>query len=159
MGNKTLVYRSKLIQNMQEAKKHLKRLEDALDVLNNKYTFPIDDERYLKIQSNLEDIAFSDQVIYRFSKLQDSMGAKLFKALLLYQGENIDKPFLDILNQLEKMEIVEVEEWFEIRDLRNEIAHEYEDSQEVAIEILNMIFEQKEELEKILNKIESMVAL
>ncbi len=41
--------------------------------------------------------AFCDQVVYRFSKLQDIMGAKLFKSFLLFQGENINKPFLDIL--------------------------------------------------------------
>lgn len=30
------------------------------------------------------------------------MGAKLFKSLLLYEGEYINRPFLDILNRLEK---------------------------------------------------------
>jgi len=49
--------------------------------------------------NNTQYLAYSDQSIYRFSKLQDCMGAKLFKSVLLYQGENVNKPFLDILNQ------------------------------------------------------------
>ena len=80
------------------------------------------------------------------------MGGKLFKSILLYQGENIDKPFLDILNQLEKMNILDVDEWFELRDLRNEIAHDYEDNELMAINILNMIYKLKDDLKEILKK-------
>jgi len=75
----------------------------------------------------------------------------------LYQGENINKPFLDILNSLERINVLDVEEWFEIRDLRNEIAHEYEDNENMAINILNTIYELKQELEKILNRIKGMI--
>ena len=85
------------------------------------------------------------------------MGAKLFKSLLLYEGENIDKPFLDILNRLEKMGIIDVDEWFEIRDLRNEISHEYDNNEESVIEILNMIYELKDKLVNILQKIERLI--
>ncbi len=46
---------------------------------------------------------------------------KTFKSLLLYLGENVNRPFLDILNQLERIDIIDVDEWFEIIDLRNEI--------------------------------------
>ena len=86
------------------------------------------------------------------------MGAKLFKALLLSQGENTDKPFLDILNQLEKMNIVNVEEWFEIRDLRNEIAHDYDAKESIAIEIINSIYELKSELKEILDSIKQIIS-
>ena len=157
MGSKALIYRQKLQDNLNESKKHLQRLDEALTTLQKKYLFPLDKSAYSKIVNNLEDLAFSDQTIYRFSKLQDSMGAKLFKSLLLYQGENIDKPFLDILNQLEKMEILEVDEWFEIRDLRNEISHEYDDNEEEVIEILNMIYQLKDDMALILEKIERLI--
>lgn len=156
MGNKTVVYRTKVELNLNESYKHLQRLNGAFEQLNSKYSFPIDKKSYQNIIENIQDLAFSDQIIYRFSKLQDSIGAKLFKSLLLYQGENIDKPFLDILNSLEKIDVVDVEEWFEIRDLRNEIAHDYEDN--IAIDFLNTIYELKNELEKILDTIKRMVA-
>ncbi len=65
---------------------------------------------------------------------------KLFKSVLLYLGENTNKPFLDILNQLEKIDIIDVDEWFEIRDLRNEIAHDYDNNDLTAMNILNTIY-------------------
>ncbi len=81
------------------------------------------------------------------------MGAKLFKSILLYQGENIDKPFLDILNQLEKMDIIDVDEWFEMRDLRNDIAHNYKGNENVALSIINAIYKLRDDLAEILNNI------
>lgn len=157
MGNKALIYKIKVVENLKQSYTHLKRLNDAFTELNSRYKFPIDKKSYENMINNIQDLAFSDQIIYRFSKLQDTIGAKLFKGLLLYQGENIDKPFLDILNQLEKIDIVNVDEWFELRDLRNEIAHDYENNDCVAIDILNNIFELKNELEKILNSVDSLV--
>jgi len=157
VGNKALIYKQKVNANLDEAYKHLARLSNALDELNKNYCFPLDKDSFKELLNNIQYLAFSDQVIYRFSKLQDCMGAKLFKSLLLYQGENINKPFLDILNQLEKMDIIDVDEWFEIRDLRNEIAHDYEDNDYVAINILNSINKLKGELLKILDDIQAMV--
>lgn len=157
MGNKTVVYKKKLNDNLAEANKHLERLSNALGELKKYYQFPLNSDDYKQLIEEVQCLAFSDQIIYRFSKLQDCMGAKLFKSLLLYQGENVNKPFLDILNQLEKMNVIDVEEWFEIRDLRNEIAHDYEDKDEVAINLLNSIDKLKGELSRVLSDIQLMV--
>ena len=156
MGNQALVYKAKVQVNLQECYRHLAGLNEAFEELEKKYRFPIDTDSYAKIMSGL-DIAFSDQAIYRFSKLQDTMGAKLFKSFLLYQGENIHRPFLDILNILERVGILEVEMWFVLRDLRNEIAHNYEDDEKVVIEIINTIYEQKHTLEQILDNIKESI--
>ena len=157
MGSKTLVYKVKVEDNLKQSYTHLKRLNDAFVELQSKYKFPLDKTAYKKMTGSIQDLAFSDQIIYRFSKLQDTIGAKLFKGLLLYQGENIDKPFLDILNQLEKIDILNVDEWFELRDLRNEIAHDYENSDYLSVDILNNIFGSKEELEKILDSVNNLL--
>ena len=154
MGNKTVIYKEKVTSNLEESFKHLNRLKGAFIELNKAFSFPIDKETYKKIIENVQYLAYSDQLIYRFSKLQDCMGAKLFKSILLYQGENIDKPFLDILNNLEKMDIIDVDDWFELRDLRNEIAHDYDDNNNQAINILNTIHSLQDELERILNNIQ-----
>lgn len=140
-------------QNLEEGYIHLKRIDEAIEEIEGKYRFPIDRDKFEKILQNRIDVAFSDQIIYRFSKLQDLIGAKLFKSFLLYQGENVDKPFRDILNRFEKIKILNVEEWFELRQLRNEIAHNYENNQDIAIEILNGIFEKRNELRTILDRI------
>jgi phage regulator Rha-like protein len=81
------------------------------------------------------------------------MRAKLFKSFMQYQGENIDKPFLDILNSLEKLQIVNVEKWFELREIRNEIAHDYESSENIARNIINSIYEHKNEFKCILDTV------
>ena len=155
MGQKN--YRNILIKELDAAFKHLERLNEAYKLLKQKYSFPINKTSYEKIISNPIDLALADQIIYRFSKLQDTMGAKIFKNFLLYQGENVNMPFLDILNRLEEIGLIEVERWFEIRDLRNEIAHDYENNDFEAVEIINEIINSKHELEKTLNKIKEML--
>ena len=150
MGSSTLVYRKKFEKAFQESEIHLKRINEAFGALQNTYTFPITSKEFEKLLENKVELAFADQIIYRFSKAQDSMGAKLFKAYMLAQGSNVDRPFLDILNSLEKLNILEVDEWFELREIRNEIAHDYEDNKNLAVNILNNIFKHKDELEKIL---------
>lgn len=157
MGNKALVYKQKVHDNLNESYKHLLRLENAFESLKKNYLFPISMEDFKIILQSVEHLAYSDQIIYRFSKLQDCMGAKLFKSVLLYEGENVNKPFLDILNQLEAIDIINVDEWFEIRDLRNEIAHDYEDNDEIAINILNTIYKLKLDLKEILDAISKLV--
>jgi hypothetical protein len=101
MVNTALVYQTKFRKNLHEAYVHLARIDEALDELGKKYRFPIAQEQFADLLTNRGELAFADQIVYRFSKAQDTIGAKLFKAFLLYQGENVDCPFLDILNELE----------------------------------------------------------
>ena len=110
MGNKTLVYKQKVEDNLNESYKHLLRLENAFESLQKSYIFPITIDDFKLVLVCTEHLAYSDQIIYRFSKLQDCMGAKLFKSVFLYEGENVNKPFLDILNRLEDIDIINVDE-------------------------------------------------
>ena len=146
------VYRAKFIANIEEAQIHLNRLYQAFEKLKEHFKFPIDEENFKKIENDFQLLAYCDQVIYRFSKLQDTIGAKLFKSFLLYQGETTNKPFLDILNYFEKLDILEVDEWFKLRDFRNSIAHDYENSSNENIDIINLIYIYKPKLETILNR-------
>jgi len=157
VGNKTLIYKQKVLDNLNEAYKHLQRLDDAYKQLEKINLFPLDEKKFSKIIHDVEYLAYSDQIIYRFSKLQDCMGAKLFKSILLYQGENTDKPFLDILNQLEKWGIIDVDEWFEFRDIRNEIAHDYEDNSNITVDMINTLYQRKHRLKQILDTIQEML--
>ncbi len=153
MGNSTLIYKVKLEKSLNESFTHLHRLNAAFEVLEKENSFPIESADFNKMVQDSQNMAYVDQIIYRFSKLQDNMGAKLFKAFLLYQGENINKPFLDILNELEKLDILEVDEWFELRDIRNEIAHDYDESENRAMDIINAIHHYTKELQNILEMI------
>ena len=115
--------------------------------------FPITKERILKLKE--DEISYIDQIIYRFFKLQDAIGHKLFKAVLMYLGEDVlNKSAIDIFNRLEQLEIIEnYEIWKDLRDLRNELAHEYEEDEKETAEKLNTLFEKKPDLEKYLKDI------
>ena len=153
MRDNALVYRTKLQKILKEIDIHLFRIENAFAELSKHHTLPFDENGFSKVLNDSIALAFADQIIYRFSKAQDSMGAKLFKALMLYQGENVDKPFLDILNSLEKISILNVDKWFELREIRNEIAHNYEENDNAGRNIINSIYQHKDELKLILETV------
>jgi len=155
MGNQALMYKEKFAKVIKEVEIHLQRINEAFDELVKKYNFPVNDSDFDKILTNKIDLAFADQIIYRFSKAQDTTGAKLFKSYLLLQGENVDKPFLDILDRFEKMKIINIDEWFLLREIRNEIAHEYDDDTEIARSVLNSIYKHKIKLEQLINDMKS----
>lgn len=103
--------------------RHLLRISEALSGL--KSVLPLTVERYASLE--LEQIRCLDQFIFRFSKLQDAIGAKIFRHVLLYLDEDVAAlPMRDLLNRLERYQLIEsAEEWVYIRELRNEIAHDY----------------------------------
>ncbi len=89
-----------------------------------------------EIFDNFEKIKTIDTFIYRFIKLQDLMGEKLFKVFLNEIGEYKDNmSLLDVLDKLEKFDIVkESYDWMEYRKLRNRLTHEYPNNEDEVIE-------------------------
>ena len=136
---------------IDECKKHQLRLDYAYSKILPSLPFTIENA------NNFSDelIAHLDQYIFRFSKLQDAIGKKLFKGLLLFLGEETyNKPFLDVFNKLEQLEVIEnYGLWNELRIIRNEIAHEYDENKHELIEKLNKIVNSKAGLEKYLEDV------
>ena len=68
-----------------------------------------------------------DQLVLRFTKLQDAMGSRLFPAVLAHLQEPYEeRPMLDQLNRLEKLGYLSsVEQWNLLRAIRNRFAHDY----------------------------------
>ena len=128
-----------------ECNKHIEKLNTAYGKLQ--VSFPLNETIYNAFDEN--EMCYLDQYLYRFSKLQDSIGQKLFKAILDYKKEETTaKSFVDILNRLEQLEYLQdIDGWFELRTIRNQLAHDYEDDNEELVEILNKIFAQKTKLE------------
>jgi hypothetical protein len=66
--------------------------------------------------------------LFNFGKLQDKIGAKLFKQVL-YELREIDEfslTMIDVLHKLELLDIIEnIEQWDKLREIRNILAHEY----------------------------------
>jgi hypothetical protein len=139
-------YKLMLEQNFNESKKHFLRLNKAAEKI--KSLIPLDKDSYLNLKD--DEIAYLDQFIFRFSKLQDTLGNKLFKTVLIYLGEDLTtKSFIDTFNRLEQLGIIEnYDLWMELRELRNELAHDYEDDPIETSEKINKIFQKKDELEK-----------
>lgn len=143
-----------LIQKIKETinicEIHKQRLEYAYSKIS--VMLPINEENYYNIENNL--IAYIDQYIFRFSKLQDVIGQKLFKEILMLADEDVEKmTFRDILNKLEKLEIINSRyDWLKLRELRNSVAHEYPASDSESVEALNELFRVKDEIIGILNK-------
>jgi hypothetical protein len=104
-------------------------------------------EKYFPLTENILnrvspiELALFDQLIYRFSKLQDSMGSRLFKQLLDALEEDISGlPFIDILNKMEKLNLIDdAKDWISLRQVRNTVSHEYPFFKEVQIEELNLL--------------------
>ncbi len=130
----------KLTETLTICDLHYQRMMFAWDSIK-KY-FPLSENTYQQI-SPIE-LALFDQLIYRFSKLQDSMGARLFKQLLEVLEEDISGlPFIDILYKMEKLNLLDdVKDWIELRQIRNTISHEYPSLKEVQIEELNLLPEE-----------------
>ncbi len=116
---------------------HHKRMMFAWE--NIEKHFPLTEISLNKI-SPIE-LALFDQLIYRFSKLQDSMGSRLFKQILEALEEDIDGlPFIDILYKLEKLKLLDnAKDWITLRQIRNTISHEYPFFKEVQTEELNLL--------------------
>jgi len=128
---------------IRECDKHVLRINGSTGQM--KSFMPLNSVDYENLSAL--QIQIIDQFLFRFSKLQDSIGERLFKAILTILDENIDNmPFIDILNRLEKIGILEsVEEWRVLRNIRNELSHTYDDSEEVVLSI-NKIFSKKDDL-------------
>jgi uncharacterized protein with HEPN domain len=144
-------HKSILISVVNECKKHALRMNSAYEKILP--GLPIKPEKVFKL--NDDETEHIDQFIFRFSKLQDSISQKLFKYVLMELGEDVsNKPAIDIFNRLEQLEIInDYDEWKELKNLRNDIAHEYEENENEAAEKLNLLFEKKTQLEKYLNDI------
>lgn len=130
----------KLLEAFAECTKHSRRMLSAYDKVS--IVFPLNVNKYrLLTDTEIEHI---DQMVYRFSKLQDAIGERLFKAVLLFLEEDIKgKPFLDILNRLEQLVILpDSEVWLRLRKLRNALSHEYSNDDDESVAVLNMLFEE-----------------
>src|SRR6056297_1844716 len=116
---------------------HSERMSFAWEKI--KTHFPLDREKYLRLEP--EELSFIDQLIFRFSKMQDSMGGKLFPAILENLGENVKgSPFIDQLVKLEELNIIpDADEWMLLRETRNIVTHEYPFITDEVVQGLNLL--------------------
>ena len=110
----------------------LKKRIEIIDNLFSSIKYDYDDlEKIIEdedIFDNGQKRRIVNSFLFSFSKIQDNVGGKLFKEVL-YELKEIEfkhMPMLDILYKLQKLNMLEnVEEWDMLREVRNDLAHEY----------------------------------
>ena len=122
-----------------ECERHVYHLFHAM--LSIRTFLPLTDKTYTNLSD--EQIQDVDQFILRYTKLQDTMGSRLFPAILGYLTEQFeDRPMLDKLNRLEKLGFIDsVEQWQTVRNIRNKFAHDYPDDPNKNAAHLNFALE------------------
>lgn len=146
-GVKLDIEEIKLQKYFDECDKHIQRINDAYGDMQS--FMPLSSKKYQNLtKDEVQDI---DQYLFRFSKLQDTMGDKIFK-VIIHKYEQSDAPisFVDILNKLEKYGFIDdAKEWINLRKIRNIIAHQYDDEPAEMAEAINNIVYQKKIIEEI----------
>jgi len=143
----------KLLQAIEECNKHIKRLLYAHHKMSR--FMPLNGDQYDNLTD--EQVENIDQFIFRFSKLQDAMGERLFRNVLLLLEEEVkNKPFLDLLNRLEQLRIIgDKEQWLALRKLRNDFSHEYLNESDANALNINLVYEQTKKLYDIFRQVKT----
>ncbi len=110
------------------------------------------DEALLEDDERVETL---DAFVWRFTKLQDAMGQKLFPAVLEILQEPVrEMAMLDRLARLEQLEYLQdAEHWQALRHIRNELTHTYPWEQSAMLEALAMALQASYEMETLLDHI------
>jgi hypothetical protein len=125
-------------------KEILKKRFEKLDkhyVAIKEYKLLIDD--LLKEQNIYDQFTFNtlkpekrailDAYLKRFASIQDFLGAKIFSLLLEISGINNTK-MSEVLSHIEKEGIIDsLESWIELREIRNELEHDYPEELQEAL--------------------------
>ena len=141
----------KLNKIFYECDKHILRIDSATKKMS--YFMPLNSDKFINLTE--DEIEHIDQFLFRFAKLQDAMGQKLFKTILLSLNEDIEgKAFIDILHLMGKLYLLEdANQWRELGDDRNELSHNYEDEPEEMSIAINKLYNKKDILIKIYKNI------
>jgi hypothetical protein len=145
------ITRERLTSSIDKCFIHWERIEYALQQIQD--LFPMDATNYLSLTE--VQIAWMDQIIFRFTKIQDEIGQNTFRFLLEYLQEDFqNKPFKDILNTLERLEYIDsANTWLSLRELRNDLTHDYPKLIDETTDKLNHLFHELSTMKHILNTI------
>ena len=104
-----------------------------------------------------ENVRIVNSFLFNFSKLQDKIGAKLFRQALYAMQEinDMNLPMVEILSILEKLDIVQMQEWQKLREIRNILAHEYPYDVQERIENIHLALQGFVILETIFERLKS----
>ncbi len=145
----------RLQREFEVCDRHIMRINEALASLG--VPIPMSMSSYEALTP--EQIRCIDQFVFRFSKLQDAIGAKIFRYVLELLDEDVTAlPMRDILNRLERYGLIpSAGDWLYIRELRNEIAHDYPLMESELLSIINELISKNTSLMEIYDTLKSVV--
>ena len=135
---------------------HNSRMNSALKRLYP--LFPLSESKFREMTE--DQVSYTDQLILRFLKLQDLLGQKLFSQILLaLQEDYSNRPFLDMINRLEQLRIIDsTEEWIALREVRNLITHDYPHLIGELVDGLNLLSVKAPELSEVYERIREYIS-
>lgn len=113
---------------MEELKNTIKAIEQLFVSCSIDYELLINEEINLEWFKNYDNQRIVNSFLFNYIKIQDKIGAKLFKNLLysLKELDDFSIPMIDVLHLLEKLDIISsIDEWDKLREIRNILTHEY----------------------------------
>lgn len=135
---------------LDEANIHINRLTDVLNSLEKLY--PLEHNKFIKL--TVEEKDKLDVLAFRFSKLQDLLGTKIFRTYLIALQYPVEgKSFLELLKELEKEKIVNIDLWSEFRGVKNSLSHDYPFEDDEKLDAINYLIKHVKYLIDITNNI------
>ena len=141
-------------QALDQCRRHLHYLCDA----SRRIPWPLTAEQMASPVDEL--VAALDQFAFRFSRLQDTLGQKAFRAVLVGKLREPceDSPMRDLLDRLERLRLLpSAERWEEIRAVRNALVHDYPDTPAQRAARLNLAQPMIEEMSVILESLAAVI--
>lgn len=125
----------RLLDAWQQCQRHAHHMAHAMSAIQP--TLPLTADALTQL--NDEAVWDWDQFVLRFTKLQDTLGARLFPALLEHLQEPYeDRPIIDKLHRLEKLGYLpKLDDWQALRVIRNRFAHDYPEDDALKAAYLN----------------------
>ncbi|NOR80571.1 MAG: hypothetical protein GQ529_07010 [Methyloprofundus sp.] len=125
-----------LKKRFKKLERHYSALKDYKQLIHKirmqKDIFQVDVFQTLEVQEK----AVLDAYLKRFSSIQDFLGAKIFASLLEISGISYGK-MSEVLYLMEKEEIIDsLDNWIELREIRNELEHDYPENLQQALQDL-----------------------
>jgi len=131
----------------EELKEDFNRLDRAVQML--KYSLQRCKKIGPKIDYSLEELDRFESLTSRFARTSDIYTQKVMKGVILILREEANT-FIDRANLFEKLEVSSAEDLKLIRDLRNEISHEYKIDD--ITEIFEAVIEYSDKLIEVIKK-------
>ena len=136
-----------LVKRLDKLKKNYMALKDYKTLIenlsNNMDIYDLKNFESLKPEQK----AILDAYLKRFSSMQDFMGSKIFSLLLDVAGISYTK-MSEVLYFIEREGIIDsLDEWVELREVRNELEHDYPEELDEALENLKFCVDSFDVLE------------